>query len=123
MEYISYRKQVSQRILDRELAALEAMGQFVNQKAHDRCPVKGGTSADGVYVSDSQPTKNSGAVRRTIKHSIDRQNKRVVVGTNHMLAPGLEKGTSREQAHPFLTPAAEENITQIARIGEEKMRL
>ncbi len=93
-------------------AAVERAGEYVRQDAHDKCPVKGGRSADGYYTSSAEPTPRSGAVRKSIKY--ENKGDFAIVGTNHMIAPQLEFGTSREAPHPFLGRSAADKNTQKA---------
>ncbi len=93
-------------------AAVERAGEYVRQDAHDKCPVKGGRSADGFYSSDGEMTARSGAVRKSIKY--ENKGDFAVVGTNHIIAPDVEFGTSREKPHPFLRRSVEDGSTRTA---------
>jgi len=90
--------------------ALDAVGEFVRQDAYNKCPVKGGTSADGHYRSEGTPGPRSGAVRESIKYEVKRDH--VVVGTNHIIAPDLEFGSSRESPHPFMRRSIDDPATK-----------
>ena len=95
-------------------SALEESGEYLRQDAHDKCPVKGGTSADGFYVSTSKEpeTGRAGAVRRSIKWRVSQFDSSALVMTSHPIARDLEFGTSREQAKPFMRRAADDKQTQ-----------
>jgi len=92
---------------------LEAAGEYVRQDAHDKCAVKGGVSADGFYRSESEPSGRPGAVRESIKYRLSQFKPEVYVLTNHIIAPDLEFGTSREQAKPFMRRSADDPQTQL----------
>ena len=92
--------------------ALERAGEHVRQDAHDKCPAKGLGSVDGFYPAIGEPTARSGAVRESIKYQLKADH--ALVGTNHMLGPDLEFGTSREKPHPFLRRSADDPDTQRA---------
>ena len=91
--------------------ALEEAGEYFRQDAYNKCAVKGGMSADGFYFSEWDPTGRSGAVRESIKWKL-MNIAEVIIFTNHMIAPDLEFGTSREQAKPFMGRAAQDKQTQ-----------
>ena len=101
--------------------ALRAVGEFVKQKAHDRCAVKGGTSADGVYVSDHDPKDPSraGEVRESIQ--MESRPSETIIYSNHLIAKMLEFGQGlghpeSVSAKPFMRPAVDENRQEIASI-------
>lgn len=89
---------------------LEGGASYVRQDAHDKCSVKGGTSVDGFYTSDAEPTPQSGAVRRSIKYEVKTGHAEVF--TNHPIAKDLEFGTSRESPHPFMRRSADDGETR-----------
>lgn len=91
--------------------ALVQAGEYFRQDAHDKCPAKGLGSIDGHYPAIGDPTPQSGAVRKSIKAGAP-QGGEVRVGTNHMLGPDLEFGTSRESPHPFMRRAADDPGTR-----------
>lgn len=115
--------------LDKEMdkqinKALENVGEFVRQDAFNKTPVKGGISADGRYVSESETADPSraGAVRKSLKYMVSKYNSEVFVYTNNIIAKPLELGTSREQAKPFLRPAIDENHEKIKQIFAETLK-
>lgn len=108
--------------------ALKASGEVVRQDAYNKAPIKGGTSADGFYVSGSKLAEGGrqGAVRESIKvgdPKIYDKNSQIRVGTNHMIAPDLERGTSREAAKPFMRRSADDPLTKEAVIREFKLAI
>jgi len=100
--------------------AVDAGGELIQQKAHDRCAIKGEGSIDGYYqpaeVWSVDPAR-AGAVKRSIKRITEGLTCRV--GSNHMIAPKLEKGLpSGHEPRPFMRPALDENINEAQeRIG------
>lgn len=114
---INQQPQISQ-------AALEDVGEFVRQKAHDRCPVKGSTSADGYYHSPWPAGARAGEVRQSIKTWVVNPFQ-VRVGSNHMIAALLEFGQGlgppvSVTAKPYMRPAVDENQEEIKnRFGEQ----
>lgn len=101
---------------------LNDVGEFVRQKAHDRCSVKGSTSADGYYTSPYPPRDpgRAGEVRRSIKKTAP-SNNQIKIGSNHMIAPMLEQGSSRETPKPFMRPAIDENQNHIVGMISEAL--
>lgn len=93
--------------------ALGESGEYVRKDVHDKCPVKGGTSADGHYVSKawSHDPKRAGAVRRSVKSMVSGFGNTAIVYSNHMIATPLEKGTSRESPHPFFRRSLDDSST------------
>ena len=101
--------------------ALRAVGEFVKQKAHDRCAVKGGTSADGYYSSPWEPKDPSraGEVRESIQ--MEARPSEAIVYSNHMISRLLEFGQglgppTSVSAKPFMRPAVDENRQEIVNI-------
>lgn len=103
-------------------SAVDKGAEFIQEKAHDRCAVKGEPSADGFWPATDvwyvDPTR-AGAVRRSIKRITDGLT--AAIGTNHMLAPQLEfGGTKGESARPFMRSALDENKNEIiSMVGKE----
>ncbi len=99
--------------------ALEEAGEYFRQDAHDKCPVKGGVSADGFYISTSIPKDPArvGAVRKSIKWMLSKFETSVLIYTNHPIASPLEYGTSREEAKPFMRRAAGDKSTRAGVAG------
>jgi HK97 gp10 family phage protein len=97
---------------------LQDASDYVRKDAHDKCPVKGGASADGYYKSESEPSSQSGAVRRSIKNTVHQSHAEIF--TNHIIAKDLEYGTSRETAHPFMRRSADDSQTRKA-VGDKFM--
>jgi len=94
--------------------ALSESGEYVRKDVHDKCPVKGGTSADGHYRSTSKPATpgKAGAVRRSVKWMLSQFQNAAIVYSNHIIAVDLEKGTSRESPHPFFRRSLDDTNTR-----------
>ena len=88
---------------DKRKTALETIGQFVEGEAVLRCPV--GQYDDG---------RVGGNLRNSIKNVVAEDN--VTVGTDVEYSGYVEKGTSRQKAQPYLTPAIEDNTSSIEQI-------
>jgi HK97 gp10 family phage protein len=127
MGYKSNAKNVTNAIEDWENNALEAIGMFVVGEATMRCP------------------SDTGNLRSSIRHVVNKSNKSVVIGTNVEYAVYVEKGTGiyakdgngrqtpwfyvddKGEGHfthgskpqPYLTPAAEDNINKIKEIARQ----
>lgn len=69
-------------------AALEEIGLVAERYAKAGCPVA------------------TGRLRNSITHVVDAGDKAAIIGTNVEYAVYVEKGTSRQEAQPYLTPAA-----------------
>ena len=74
----------------------EAIGLYVEGEAKLRCPV------------------DTGNLRSSISHDSDEE--KATIGTNVEYGISVEKGTSKQKAQPYLTPAAENNISTIKEI-------
>lgn len=102
-KFVNHSKKVIKSLDSVVEDALKEIGLFVEGEAKLRSPVDTGRlrdSIDNKVVSD----------------------KRVDIGTNVEYAIYVEKGTSRQSAQAFLTPAVEENIAEIEQIIKEKLR-
>ena len=71
----------------------EAIGLYVEGEAKLRCPV------------------DTGNLRSSISHDSDEE--KTIIGTNVEYAVSVEKGTSKQNAQPYLTPSVENNISTI----------
>ncbi len=118
---------VTQQVAAATEQALSATGEYVRNWAHNRCPVKGSTSADGFYTSPWEPSApgRAGEVRDSIKTSISGSQARV--GSNHMIAAYLEFGQGMGKptsvtAKPYLRPAIENNREQLKKMYLEAYR-
>jgi HK97 gp10 family phage protein len=126
--YVSNIPQVKDKIAKAERLALKEIGEFIAQKAFARCPVAGGSSADGRYTSKIVGSpENAGRLRESIGYKLSRKKgeKYVKIGTNmnEKWSLKVEKGTSQQRAEPYLTPAAEENISEIQAIAARALSL
>ena len=74
----------------------EAIGLYVEGEAKARCPV------------------DTGNLRGSISHDSDEE--KAVIGSSTEYGIFVEKGTSRQKAQPYLTPAVENNISTIKEI-------
>ena len=98
MRFESNLREVQAELRHRRERATEAIGLYVEGEAKLLTPV------------------DTGNLRSSISHKSD--DEKAVIGTNTDYSEFVEKGTSRQKAQPFLTPAAENNkdkITQLAR--------
>lgn len=89
---------------------LNSIGDYVKTEAVVRTPV-------GQYNNG----RVGGRLRDSIDHKIDTSIGVVYIGTDVEYAKYVEKGTSKMSAQPYLTPAAEENVGNIATIVEQIM--
>ncbi|MCR6096855.1 HK97 gp10 family phage protein [Salipaludibacillus agaradhaerens] len=103
-KYESNRKDVEKMLTQNELKALESIGVFVKGEGVNRAP----------YDTDN--------LRSSINYRVNNSDKTVTIGTPVEYAPYVEKGTSRQQAQPYLTPAVEDNKSAIQKIVESVMR-
>lgn len=79
-------------------AALETIGLLAEGYAAEKCPV------------------DTGNLRGSITHGVDAGGNAVYIGTNVEYAPYVELGTSRQEAQPFLRPAASEHGEQYRQV-------
>ena len=98
--YESFSERVKARLREQTERALEAAGLYVEGEAKLRCPV------------------DTGNLRGSIDHKVDVDKGVVTVGTNVEYAAYVEKGTRKQKAQPYLTPAAEENKENIKTLVE-----
>lgn len=80
------------------VVALEKIGLLAEGYAQKKCPV------------------DTGNLRGSITHEVDTAEKSVAIGTNVEYAPYVELGTWRQEAQPFLKPAAEDHKAQYVKI-------
>jgi HK97 gp10 family phage protein len=83
--------------------ALNKIGAYVEGQAKLRTPV------------------DTGHLRRSIFFKTESD--KVTIGTNVEYAIYVEKGTKNMQAHPYLTPAVEENIKTLSEIAKGELRI
>lgn len=124
MGYESHAKEVKRALKDWENNSLEAIGMFVQGEATLRCP------------------SDTGNLRSSIRYIVDKNNAKVVIGTDVEYAVYVEKGTGKyakdgngrqtpwfyvddkgeghftygNRPKPYLTPAVEDNIKKITDI-------
>ena len=89
-------------IAEKKRSALRKIGLFVEGEAKLNAPV------------------DTGILRGSIRSNVS--DEKVIIGTDIDYALFVEKGTSRQTAQPFLTPAVEGNIGEIKRIVESEFR-
>ena len=106
-EFTSNLSQFQAQFSNAQRQTLEAIGQYVEGESKLRCPV--GQYDDG---------RVGGNLRSSIKNSINGDNS-VDIGTNVEYAGYVEKGTSKMKAQPYLTPAVEENKSNIEMIARQ----
>lgn len=78
--------------------ALETIGLLAENYAVKKCPAV---------------TSN---LRGSITHEVDAGDNAVYIGTNVEYAPYVELGTSRQEAQPYLRPAASKHEAQYRRV-------
>jgi len=105
MAYKSYIDEAKEKIRQAKLRTLEKIGIFVEGEAIVRTPV------------------DTGNLRNSLTHKVNESENSVSIGTNVEYAVYVEKGTSRQQGQPYLTPAAEENMDTIQQIAKEEMKI
>lgn len=84
-------------------AALEEIGLLAENYAARKCPV------------------DTGNLRGSITHAVDAGDNAVYIGTNVEYAPYVELGTSRQEAQPFLRPAASGHGAQYRQVLEKAL--
>ncbi len=102
--YKSNISNVKKAITEAELQALAKIGMVGQAEAVMRCPV------------------DTGTLRRSITNVVNDDEKSVSIGTNVEYAPFVEKGTSRQQAQPYIEPAIMQNIDKFKRIAEQELK-
>jgi HK97 gp10 family phage protein len=93
-------RQVQNELRNMQIRALTQIGLYVEGEAKLRCPV------------------DTGTLSGSIDNKVIESDLSVIVGTNVEYALNVEKGTRRQRAKPYLTPAVEENINNIRTIVE-----
>jgi len=84
--------------------ALTKAGEFVKTEAKLRTPV------------------DTGLLRSSIDCNVKEAEKTVEIGTNTEYAIYVEKGTTRQRAQPYLTPAIEENTNKNKTLIREEFK-
>ena len=84
--------------------ALTRIGALVQGDAQRVCPV------------------DTGNLKISIAYDVNRSDRSVTIGTNVEYALAVEKGTSRQTAQPYLTPAGEYNKKNFDKIVAQEMR-
>lgn len=83
-------------------------------RAIDRALEEIGLAAEG-YAKKACPV-DTGNLRNSITHAVESGEDAVYVGTNVEYAPHVELGTRRQDAQPFLRPAAQDHGAQYRKI-------
>lgn len=99
----SNKKQVLQELRKKQIAALHAIGAYVDGEAVVRCPV------------------DTGNLRSSINHSVNEAERSVSIGTPVYYGIYIELGTYKMAEQPFLKPAVEQNISNIKGIASRYM--
>jgi len=96
---------------------LEAAAIYLQNK------VKEAISDPSPPVSDpgQPPHKDTGTLRASISHEIDKQTKTARVGSNSEVAKYLELGTDKMSPRPFLEPTLNANRAELKQILAGKM--
>ena len=84
--------------------ALEKIGLKVERYAMGLCPV------------------DTGRLRNSITHSVEKGQNCVYIGTNVEYAPYVELGTSHHKEQPFLRPAAIDHAGEYRTIIEKELK-
>ena len=84
-------------------SALEEIGLLAEGYAKRKCPV------------------DTGRLRNSITHQVDSGGRSVYIGTNVEYAPHVELGTRRQQAQPYLRPAATDHADQYRSVLQQHM--
>jgi HK97 gp10 family phage protein len=105
MAYKSYVKQVKDALGITEKEICDEMGTFLTAEAQVREPVL------------------TGNMKRSTTYEVIDGNKGIDIGVtaDAPYAPCVEKGTSKQQAQPFLEPAVMENIAKLEKIAKQKL--
>lgn len=103
MQFKSNKKKVLSQIKQSKENALEQVGKFVKDKAAAKAPVDTGALKDSYLYEKGEDE--------------------VAIGSKIEYAGYVELGTSRQYAQPHLTPAFEENITEISLLVKEAMKI
>lgn len=91
-------------INDAVLRALERIGQAAEGYAKDLCPV------------------DTGNLRNSITHVVDESGEAAYIGTNVEYGPYVELGTVKQNAQPFLHPAASDHGQTYRNILEDELK-
>lgn len=105
MKYKSNRKSIEKALSNAEKVVLLGIGEYVEGQAKLLTPV------------------NTGNLRGSISHQVNESNQSVMIGTNVEYAVYQEKGTSKQEAQPFLTPAVENNVANIKALAERLFKI
>jgi len=65
---------------------------------------------------------DTGRLRNSITHQVINGENVAVIGTNVEYAPYVELGTSRQEAQPYLVPAAENHLDEWRSILESELK-
>lgn len=88
-------------------------------RAIDRALEEIGLAAEG-YAKRACPV-DTGNLRNSITHAVEGSEDAVYIGTNVEYAPYVELGTSRQEAQPFLRPAASGHGAQYRQVLEKAL--
>ena len=105
MEFKSNKENVIKAITESKKDILDTIGAFVEAEAKLRTPV------------------DTGTLRRSINFVVDEGESSVTIGTNVEYSSYVEKGSSKQKAQPFLTPAIEENLIKLQEIAEINFKI
>jgi len=103
--YKSFIDKAKNALSEAEERTLEAIGVFIEGEVIVRSP----------YLS--------GNLRNSYTHKVNPDDRSVSIGTPVDYAVYVEKGTSKQEAQPHLTPAAEDNIDRIKKLASEMMKI
>ncbi len=103
--YRSYRREAIEAFNQAKLRALTKIGLYIDGETKLRSAV------------------DTGNMRSSFDYDVDADESKVVNGSSCEYFIFVEKGTSKQQAQPCLTPAVEDNIETIKQIVKEEMKI
>ena len=104
MSYRSNIDEAKRRMRKAQGRALTAIGVYVSGEAQLRAP------------------RDTGNLASSLTYRVEGARGRVDIGTPVDYAIYPEKGTRYQDAQPYLTPAAEENVANIKRLAADEYR-
>lgn len=113
-----YGDKIIKEMEDEEIRRLTKAAMFleneIKKKLGQKCPPH---SNPGDY-----PALESGELRRSITHEVDKKELRARVGTNKIYGKYLEEGTTRMDPRPFIKNTLADNRGAITDILSSKKR-
>ena len=103
VKLVSNRAKIENELQAAKARALEIMGGKAESYAKQNCPV------------------DTGRLRNSITHAQEDEDTEVI-GTNVEYAPFVELGTRKQNAQPYLRPAAEDHGEEYRRILKNELQ-